>query len=139
MILFAIMLQVAASPAPVERSWSILADPCASARDASGNDIVVCGHPDAVTPRLPLRQFRGPPDRPMPSNPHMSAAVALNGPGVGDECGAYGENCPVGLGGPAIPALIGGAVDLAKKVFAKRPDKSNRVPIPLDDPAPAKP
>lgn len=137
MILLALALQAAAAPpAPAPREWSILVDPCASARDDAGKDIVVCGRPETVTPRLPLPRFRGPPDRPMPSNPDMKASVALDGPGIGNECGAYGEGCPVGFGGAAIPALVGGAVDLVKGAFAKRPNKSGRVPIPLDEAAP---
>lgn len=133
MILLLLALQAAAPAAAAPERFSILVDPCASAHDDQGKDVVVCGRPDAVSPRLPLPDFRGPPDHAVPSNPDMTAVVALNGPGIGNECGAYGENCPVGGGGYVIPKLLGGAVDLAKSAFAKKPDKRGRVPIPMTD------
>ena len=134
-----LLLQAAAAPAsppPAGRERiDILAAPCANASN-DGGDVVVCGKPDALAPRLPLARFRGPPDHAVPSNPDMSAAVALNGPGVGTECGAYGEGCPVGGGGYAIPALLNGATGLVKRAFAKHPDKAGRVAIPLTDDPP---
>ena len=139
LLLLAASPQAGSAPAPADppQRFSILVDPCAAtAHDRSGNDVVVCGHPDAISPRLPLPQFRGPPDHPVPSNPDMSAAVALNGPGIGNECGGYGEGCPVGLGGYAVPALVNGAVSAVKGALAKRPDKAGRIAIPLDDPQP---
>ncbi|MGI4731782.1 MAG: hypothetical protein ACRYFW_08555 [Janthinobacterium lividum] len=127
----------AAPPAPATPSGSqridILAKPCANASN-DGGDVVVCGRPEELAPRLPLPQYRGVPDHAVPSNPDLSARVALDGPGVGTECGAYGEGCPIGGGGYAIPALLGGASNLVKKAFAKHPDKTGRVAIPLDDP-----
>ncbi|MDB5703131.1 MAG: hypothetical protein JWN66_247, partial [Sphingomonas bacterium] len=50
-------------------------------------------------------------------------------------CAAHQGGCTVGFGPPIVP-LVMGAVDLAKGLFKKHPDKSNRVPIPLDDPGP---
>ena len=122
--------------APVPERFSILVDPCASASDDKGTDIIVCGRPDKITPRLPLRDFRGVPDRPVPSNPDMLASVALNGKDIGNECGAYGEDCPVGLGGYLLPKVVTGAVGAVKSAFARKPDKRGRVPIILDDPKP---
>ncbi|MEG3163272.1 hypothetical protein U1701_01560 [Sphingomonas sp. PB2P19] len=137
-IAIALLLLAQAAPAAPER-FSILVDPCASASDDKGTDIIVCGRPEKITPRLPLRDFRGVPDRPVPSNPDMLASVALDGKAAGNECGAYGEDCPVGLGGYALPVIVNGAVGLVKSALAKKPDKRGRVPILLDDPAPPKP
>ncbi len=126
----------AASPAPPAtepKRWSILNDACAAASD-QGKDIIVCGHVDAITPRLPLPQFRGPPDHPVASNPDLSAVVALNGPPGSGECGAYGEECPVGGGGYLAPKLVEAAVDLAHGL-KKRRYKDKGVSIPLDEPA----
>jgi hypothetical protein len=134
----ALLLLAQAAPATPER-FSILVDPCASASDDKGTDIIVCGRPEKISPRLPLRDFRGVPDRPMPSNPDMLASVALNGKPVGNECGAYGEDCPIGLGGYLLPKVVDGAVGLVKSALAKKPDKRGRVPILLDDPVPSKP
>ncbi|WP_217430802.1 hypothetical protein [Sphingomonas bacterium] len=122
------------TPTPATKQWSILHDPCAAASDEQGKDIVVCGHPDAITPRLPLPQYRGAPDHPVPSNPDLSAAVALNGPSGRGECGAYGEGCPVAGGGYVAPKLVEGALDLAHGL-KKRHYKGKGVSIPLDEPA----
>ena len=124
----------AATPAADPKQWSILQDACAAASNEQGKDIIVCGHPDAVAPRLPLPQFRGPPNHPVASNPDLSAIVALDGPSGRGECGAYGEDCPVGGGGYVIPTLVQGALDLAHTGFKKRHYKDKGVSIPLDDP-----
>ncbi|MGK6319319.1 hypothetical protein [Sphingomonas sp. DT-204] len=143
--------------------WSILVDPCASARNST-SDIVVCGKTEAATPRLPLPAERGPPDRPMPSNPDLSGTGALAA--AAPPCAADMRGCTVGvdlLGGATFlvraagklidpdscceepgeatnPGLlirdIGAAV---KRGSGKPPDRSARVPIPLDDPAPVQP
>lgn len=134
-----LLLQVAApvaTPTGGQR-FSILNDPCAAASDPQGKDIVVCGHPDQVAPRLPLPQFRGPPNHPVPSNPDLSAAVALNGPAGAAECGAYGEACPIGGGGYALPAALYGVADLAHDAFSRRRYKDKGVPIPLEEAKPA--
>lgn len=142
MIAALLLLQAATAPAaapapaaPAGERFSILTDPCASASN-DGGDIVVCGRAENLAPRLPLPRYRGVPDHAVPSNPDLSARTALDGPGIGTECGAYGEGCPVGGGGYAIPALLGGAAGLVKKAFAHHPDKTGRVAIPLEDDAP---
>ena len=139
-VALALLLQAAspaAAPAPATapdaKTWSILHDPCAAASDERGKDIIVCGHPDAITPRLPLPQYRGPPDHPVPSNPDLSAAVALDGPSGRGECGAYDEGCPVAGGGYLAPKLVEGALDLAHGL-KKRRYKGKGVSIPLGDP-----
>ena len=137
LLLIALQATVPATLPTTPQRFSILVDPCASAHDDKGKDVVVCGRPDAISPRIPLRDYRGVPDRPVPSNPDMTGIAALNGPGVGRECGAYGEDCPVGGGGYALPVLINGAVGLVKDAFAKKPDKRGRVAIDLDAPPPA--
>ena len=123
----------ASIPPAAPEQWSILQDACAAANDDRGKDIVVCGHPDTIAPRLPLPQFRGPPDHPVASNPDLSAVVALNGPSGRGECGGYGEECPVGGGGYILPKLVEGAVDLAKTGFKKRHYQDKGVSIPLED------
>ncbi|MBF5066341.1 hypothetical protein G6O45_24255, partial [Salmonella enterica subsp. enterica serovar Istanbul] len=52
-----------------KQSWSILNDPCTSGPPRKADEIVVCGQGADSVPRLPLPGERGPPDRPMPSNP----------------------------------------------------------------------
>lgn len=131
----ALLLAQAATAAP-ER-FSVLVDPCANASN-DGGDVVVCGRPDKLAPRLPLPQYRGPPDHPAPSNPYLRPDVALNGPGIGTECGAYGEGCPVGMGGYAVPKLLTGAAGLVRSALAKHPDKRGRVPIDLAAPVSTK-
>lgn len=137
MIVALVFLAQASPKAPPPERFSILVDPCTSANDDQGKDIVVCGRSDAISPRLPMRDLRGVPDHAVPSNPDMKASVALDGPSGRGECGAYGEACPVGGGGYVLPALVGGAVDGVKRALAKRPDKRGRVPIDLGDAPPA--
>ena len=137
MIVALLFLAQAPPNASPPQQFSILVDPCASANDDQGKDIVVCGRNDAISPRLPMRDLRGVPDHAVPSNPDMKASVALDGPSGRGECGAYGEACPVGGGGYVLPALVGGAVEGVKRAFAKHPDKRGRVPIDLSDPPPA--
>lgn len=137
--------------------WSVLADPCA-ADGRGGEDVLVCGRRAAETPRLPLPDERGPPDRPMPGNPDVSGAGALAMTSAA--CATQSEGCTVGIdllgGGTALIRLIGKAIDPdscceepaeAKdpirlvsdidasigRAFKKKPDKSRRVPILLDD------
>ena len=135
MIVALLLLQAAATAAPTR--FSVLVDPCANASN-DGGDVVVCGRPDKLAPRLPLPQFRGPPDHPAPSNPYLRPDVALNGPGVGNECGAYGENCAPAGGGYIVPKLLTGAAGLVKGALAKHPDKRGRVAIDLDAQVPTK-
>ena len=121
-----------ASPPQPER-FSILVDPCANASNDGGNDVVVCGKSDSLQPRLPMPQFRGVPDHAVPSNPDMKASVALDGPGIGNECGAYLEDCP-GLGNQINPAaLVVGAVNAVGNAFKKRKYKDQGEPIPMED------
>lgn len=138
--------------------WSILADSCAPAR--GDGEILVCGSAEAANvPRLPLPGERGPPDRAMPSNPEVSGMGALAVSGA--PCATLSQGCTTGVdifgGGTFLVRAIGKLIDkdscceepgeatsvgllirdtvsAAKKVGRKKPDKSNRVPIPLDDP-----
>ncbi len=143
--------------------WSILVDPCASVRgNPTSNDIVVCGSAAAQSPRLPLPDERGAPDRPMPSNPYLSGSGALAATSA--PCATLSQGCTTGIdlfssttalirligkvvspgscceepGEATNPAgLIGDVVSGIGGLFRHKPDKSNRIPIPLDDPAPA--
>jgi hypothetical protein len=132
----------AATPAPAEapkasapetpERFSILvpvaSQPCVRHVD---NDIVVCGNP------LPSQQLPYPgeitPDGPVPSNPYKSGTGALAAQAT--PC-PISRSCIVGFGPPIMP-IIKGAADLARKAFAKKPDKAGRVAIPLDDEPPS--
>jgi hypothetical protein len=127
------------TPAPDQpERFSILVpvanEPCvrrADGKSADGKDIVVCGNP------LPSQQLpypdEIPPDGPVPSNPYRTGNGALAAEGT--PC-PISRSCIVGFGPPLAP-LVKGAVDLAKQAFAKKPDKSGRVPIDLSDTPPS--
>jgi len=143
--------------------WSILADSCAPRADS---EILVCGTGQSDAPRLPLPGERGPPDRPMPSNPDVSGTGALAATGA--PCATQSAGCTTGVDifgmGTLLVRAIGKIIDkdscceepgeatnigylirdtgkAVKRTFGKKQkvDKSNRVPIPLDDPVPPKP
>jgi hypothetical protein len=127
--------------------------------EGTDGEIVVCAAPDK--PRLPLPDERGPPDRPIPSNPDLSTTIAQTG--GGPDCASLQGGCQVGVdvfgaGTAAIRLigklfdpgsccerpgestdpgmLIGDAIGGLKRAFGKKPDKSGRVAISLDDPPP---
>jgi len=100
-------------------------------RHVDGKDIVVCGNP-LPSQTLPYPEDI-PPDGPIPSNPYRSGTGALAAEGT--PC-PISRSCVVGFGPPLVP-MIKGAADLAKKAFAKKPDKTGRVAIPLDDTPPS--
>jgi len=151
-----------ASEADGTQRWSILVDPCA-ADTRNQDEIVVCGTSAAMTPRLPLPGERGPPDRPIPSNPEVTGTGALAVQSA--PCATLSKGCTTGIdlfgAGTAVVRGVGMLVDpgscceepgestnvvmLARdlgsavgRAFKKKPDKSKRVPIPLDD-LPAEP
>lgn len=138
-VLTVFALQAATATAPAPERWSILVpvadEPCRPARkesaDADSKDVVVCGQP-LPSQRLPL-PGEAEPSGPTPSNRDLSGSHALAAEGT--PCAARQGGCTAGFG-PTIVPMILGAVDLAKDLLRKRPDKSNRVPIPLDDPVP---
>lgn len=143
------------APAPVEtrtdgsQSWSIMSCPTR----AQAGEIVVCGQKDQSA-------FEGPaPGR--GANREMSGAQALALQST--PCAARVGGCQVGVNilGPPVMlarvvqklvnpnsdccegsdatnplALVRDAARGVKGAFAGKVDKSNRVPIPLDDPAP---
>lgn len=139
--------------------WSVLADPCASGQ-TNGDQIVVCGK-GVDAPRLPLPEERGPPDRPRPSNPDLTGIGALGATSA--PCATRMGGCTVGVdifgaattlvrgvGKVISPGscceepgesrnffkLVGDAGKGVGRAFKKKPDKSNRVPIDLNDPVP---
>jgi hypothetical protein len=157
------------APARVEtdadgtQRWSILADPCAS-EPRDPDEVLVCRQRIDASPRLPLPGARGAPDRPMPGNPDRSGIGALEMTSA--PCATRSEGCTTGVdligGSTMLVRGIGKLIDpdsccdtpgegsdpialvndiggVFKRTFAKKPDTSNRVPIPLDDPAPAGP
>lgn len=129
-ILSALMQVATPSPTAALERFSILVDPCAAA-SKDGNDIIVCGGPAANSPRLPLPDERGPPDRAVASNPELSAVRALQLEGT--PCAASQRGCQVGFGPPIAP-IAKAAVGLIKSALAKKPYKRGRVPIDLDGP-----
>lgn len=161
MIALLLTLQAAAAQPPPQRI-SILApvptEPCRRRPETEADEIVVCASPES-TQRLPLPGERGPPDRPMPSNPDVTGMGALQP----TPCAAVQSGCQAGVDlfgiGAAAVRLVGKLIDpnsccdepgqatnvvgLAadavggvKKLFAGKSDKSKRVPINLDAPPP---
>jgi len=139
--------------------WSVLADSCPRPDDT--NVVIVCGQPAEPSPRLPLPAERGPPDHPAPSNPDLSGTGALAVSAA--PCATRSQGCTTGIdllgGGTFLIRAAGKLVNpdscceepgeatnpvglvndigsVFKRTFKKKPDKSNRVPIPLDDPQP---
>ncbi|MBX9881413.1 MAG: hypothetical protein K2X73_05510 [Sphingomonas sp.] len=134
-----LLLAQAATPvttmkaAPPPERFSILApvpgEPCRPG-PAEG-EVVVCGN------ALPSQKLPYPEEidasRPRPSNPDLTghgALAAMNTP-----CAATSGGCGGGL--PIIPLALALGKALVKAATPK-PDKSKRVPIPLDEPAPAR-
>lgn len=136
MIALAILLQAAApASAPQPEHWSILVptptEPCVPARKPGDpDDIIICANAQP-SPRLPDPDSV-PSSGPMKSNPYLTGSGAL---AAMDTPCPISRNCVVGFGPPIVP-MIKGAVDLAKRAFAKKPDKTGRVAIPIDEPAP---
>ncbi|HEX4694957.1 hypothetical protein [Sphingomonas sp.] len=127
---------VGANPPPAppkSERWSILVptpdQPCvpASDRETKRDDIVICAT-NRPSPRLP-DPASVPSSGPVPSNRYMTGSGALAAQAT--PC-PISRECVVGFGPPIVP-MIKGAVDLARRAFAKKPDKTGRVPIPLDD------
>jgi hypothetical protein len=121
------------APAPKAQAgpdrFSVLVDaapPCPESRDEKG-DIIVCAV-NSQQQRLPLPD-EALPEGPTPSNPYQTGTGALNA--AATPC-PISHDCVVGFGPPIVP-MVKGAVDLAKKAFAKKPDKTGRVPIDLGD------
>ncbi len=134
-IILSALLQASATTAapaapPVPERFSILVDPCAT-QTRDGDEVVVCGKSATTTPRLPMRDDRGPPDHAVASNPNLTAVRALE---LSDTpCAARQGGCQVGFGPPIAP-IAKAAVGLIKSALAKKPDKHGRVPIDLNGP-----
>jgi len=126
----------ATSSAPTQQSWSILTPPDCPEAKPGDKTIIVCAPNPQTAARLPLPEERGPPDHPIPSNPNLTGIGALSVEGT--PCAAMQRGCQVGFGPPIAP-IVAGAIALAKTAFAKKPDKTGRIPIDLTDPATAKP
>lgn len=156
----------AASPAAAPTSFSILQpvpdEPCVrrGAKDSNPEDIVVCGQP------LPSQALPYPNevvlDQPRPSNPDLrgTGALALESTPCAGRSGGCGSGLDLLGAGTAVvrlvqkavapsscceehsegtnPFLLGrDAVRGVKHAFRKKPDKSRRVSIPLDDTPPS--
>lgn len=133
-----LILALQAAPAPAApaapqtdtpQRFSVLVpipdEPCV--RRPSDSDVLVCGNP------LPSQKLPYPdevvPDGPTPSNPLKNGVGALNAQGT--PC-PISRNCVVGFGPPIVP-IITGIANAVGSAFKKKPDKTGRVPIPLDD------
>ncbi|MES3055242.1 hypothetical protein O6V14_06325 [Sphingomonas faeni] len=154
MILLLVLLQAAASApparpivAPPPPRWSILNQPACPG--SSPTEVIVCGGKGTAEQRLPLPGERPPQDRPRQPTGDPRAALDNSGP-VCPPGGCTGVDLftvPVvlirGIGALIDPhsccennegkdamALVR---DVGRK-FRKKPDKSNRVPIVLDEP-----
>ena len=134
LLLIALQAAPATPPPPgTERFSILLQDPCppwAGTRE----EVVVCGRRQADD-RLPLKDDT-PPDRPMPSNPELTGIGALRAEAT--PCAAVQRGCQVGFNllGPALLLANEARIGISKLVDKSR-DKSNRLPIALDGPAPA--
>lgn len=136
---------IVAQPSP---SWSILTPPACPG--SSPTEVIVCGGKGTAEQRLPLPDERLPQDRPRQPTGDPRAALDNAGPvcppggctgvdlltvpvvlirGIGALIDPH-SCCENGEGKDAM-ALVR---DVGRK-FRKRPDKSNRVPIVLDEPA----
>ena len=124
------LLLLAQQPAP-ERFSILVPVPTQDCRrrGAPKDEVVVCGPSPQLSQRLPLPDD-APPAGPVPSNPHLTGRAALAAEAT--PCAAIQKGCQVGFGRPIVAAIVGGLVGLVKDVTAARPDKSKRVPIPLD-------
>lgn len=117
---------------PAPERFSILvpvpAQDCRDRRDPQG-DVVVCGSDQPSSQRLPLPEERVPAG-PVASNPHLTGRAALAA--AATPCAATQGGCQVGFGAPIVQAVVGGLVGLVQDAIKPKPDKSKRVPIPLD-------
>lgn len=119
--------------------------------EATGDEIVVCGE------TAPVKPDRGPPDRPVPSNPALSARVALGQQATPCSATQWGCASQVDLvaAGTAAIRFVGKLIDPESccdhpgeatdtgaligdvaKAFRKKPDRSKRIAIDLDAPPP---
>ena len=136
-LLIALQAATPATAPAVPQRFSILVDPCASASDAQGKDIVVCGRPAEATPRLPMRDDRGPPDHAVPVNPEMTGTGALAAEAT--PCAARIGGCEVGFGQPVVAKALEIAANGLKGFKdsrARHRDGARRVAIDLDAPPP---
>lgn len=123
------LVQVAAEP---PQRWSVLTGDDGICRPSTTdeNEVVVCAARNGD--RIPLPDERVPIQR-------QRAAVGDSRAGLdalGTPCAATQWGCQVGFG-PSLPQIIGGAKAVGRVVgslFKGKPDRSERVPILLDDP-----
>ena len=136
MIALLLLLQSAAPAAvpPQPERWSILVpapgqDCVRERRPGDKDDIVICGTPDPqASLRLPDPDSV-PSKGPMKSNPYLTGSGAL---AAMDTPCPISRNCVVGFGPPIVPMIVG-AAKLIGDALKKKPDKTGRVAIPLDD------
>ena len=135
MMMLALLLaagQTARAPSvPVAQKFSILipTEECKPQKNDAGEDIIVCA---TIAPPPPIPY----PDEaygPRPSNPYKTGAGALEA--ETSPCATIQRGCQVGFGPPIVP-IIRGIAGVVGRSFAKKPDTTGRVAIPLDDAPP---
>ncbi len=134
--LLLIALQAAPATPPAtgtERFSILLQDPCPPSAGGEA-EVIVCGRRQA-NDRLPLKDDL-PPSGPVPSNPNLTGIGALRAEGT--PCAASQWGCQTGINvlGPAMMLANEARIGISKLVDKSR-DKSRRIPIALDGPAPA--
>ncbi len=124
------MLLLAQQPAP-ERFSILIPVPAQDCRKRGdpGGEVVVCGADQPLSQRLPLPDERVP-TGPVASNPYLTGRGALAAEAT--PCAAIQKGCTVGFGQPIVAAIVGGLVGLVQDATRAKPDKSKRVPIPID-------
>ncbi|MBB3878037.1 hypothetical protein [Sphingomonas pseudosanguinis] len=134
--LLLIALQAAPATPPAtgtERFSILLQDPCPPSAGGEA-EVIVCGRRQA-NDRLPLKDDL-PPSGPVPSNPNLTGIGALRAEGT--PCAASQWGCQTGFNllAPAMMLANEARIGISKLVDKSR-DKSKRIPIALDGPAPA--
>jgi hypothetical protein len=131
-----LLLQAApATEAPPQR-FSILL-PCPpgerGARTDERGEVVVCGDGGTeAEQKVPVPETYNY-KTPRPSNPALTGVGALNAEGT--PCAASQWGCQVGFGPPIAP-IIGAVANAIGDAFRRKPDRTGRVAIPLDDTTP---
>lgn len=131
MLTLLLLLQAAPVTAsePGPQRWSILTPaPEPECPKSASGEIVVCDG-TATSQHLPLPDLAEPGATPHGVNPLVTGTGALAADGT--PCAATQKGCTIGVGPPILP-LAKAALGVVKSAFAKKPDKTGRIPIKLD-------
>jgi hypothetical protein len=136
MLLTLLLLQAAPASEPSPQRFSILL-PCQpgekGARTDANGEVVVCGDGGTeAEQKVPVPEtyvYK----TPRPSNPALTGVGALNAEGT--PCAASQWGCQVGFGPPIVP-IVKAVAGVVADAFRRKPDRTGRVAIPLDDTTP---